>query len=315
VLKNKRNFLNCQHRFGLIWQDFCQTQQKMFIMNKCFFLLALIALLASSSYAQIKFETRTLAAALEKAKKENKPVFVDVFAVWCGPCKRMAATAFVDPEVAEFYNKHFINVKVDGEKNDGPGVMSQYGITAYPTLLYFQPDGTLAKQVVGGQDAAQLMKHGAAIAKPEQSLSLPARKTYHASKKSRKDLNKLIGALAETDDDSLDYYAEVYYKAYPKLNLENKAEMEVFMRCENDLNNTQSKVFLDNPSRVSSEAYMQKLNMFIQQSYMNAVGASDFALMEKDIRVIYPYLQKSGAKIPELEAYIEYVRSEFNKVK
>lgn len=315
MLENKRNFLNCQYRFDLTVAGLLQDATKIFIMNKRFFLLALIALLASGSYAQIKFETGTLAAALEKAKKENKPVFVDVFAVWCGPCKRMAATAFVEPKVAEFYNKHFINVKVDGEKNDGPGVMSQYGITAYPTLLYFQPDGTLAKQVVGGQDAAQLMKHGAAIAKPGQSLSLPARKAYHASKKGRKDLNKLIGALAEADDDSLDYYAEVYYKTYPKLNLENKAEMEVFMRCENNISSALSKKFLDNPAGVSSEMYMQKLNMFIQQSYMNAVQASDFALMEKDIRIIYPYLQKSGASIPELEAYIEYVRSEFNKVK
>jgi len=284
-------------------------------MNKRILLFALITFLSAGIHAQINFETGTLAAALEKAKLENKPVFVDVFAVWCGPCKRMAATAFTDPKVAEFYNKHFINVKVDGEKNDGPAVMSQFGITAYPTLLYFNADGSLAKKVVGGQDANQLLKQGIALADPESSPSLGARKAYHASKKKQADLNKLIAELSASDDDSLAHYTKIYYTSYPKLDLNDKAELEVFMWNENDPNKPVSKEFLDHPERVTSELYKQKLNMFIQESFARSVESADFAIVETSIRTVYPYLQKTVADMPKLDEYIEYARTEFNKNK
>ena len=49
--------------------------------------------------------------ALELAKKEHKAIFMDAYAEWCGPCKRMAKNIFTQKEVGDFFNKHFINVK------------------------------------------------------------------------------------------------------------------------------------------------------------------------------------------------------------
>jgi len=49
--------------------------------------LVLIALISTRSFGQITFEHGTLDEALTKAKQAKKPLFVDVYAVWCGPCK------------------------------------------------------------------------------------------------------------------------------------------------------------------------------------------------------------------------------------
>ena len=51
--------------------------------------------------------------ALEKAKKENKLVFIDAYTAWCQPCVMMGKNVFTLDKVADFYNEHFINLKID----------------------------------------------------------------------------------------------------------------------------------------------------------------------------------------------------------
>ena len=57
----------------------------------------------------MEFFHGTWEEALAEAKKQEKIIFVDAYAVWCGPCKRMAKNVFTQDRVGEFYNKNFIN--------------------------------------------------------------------------------------------------------------------------------------------------------------------------------------------------------------
>jgi len=102
---------------------------------------------------------------LKKAKTSGKLIFVDAYAEWCPPCKRMAANVFPLAEVGAVYNKNFINYKMDCEKGDGPSFLRKYAIQAYPTLLFINGDGEVVKQVVGGQSAEQLITLGKLVAK------------------------------------------------------------------------------------------------------------------------------------------------------
>jgi thioredoxin-related protein len=82
----------------------------------------------------IIFFEGTWALALEKAKKENKPIFVDFYAVWCGPCKLLKNETFVDKAVADYYNKNFINLSIDAERGEGIELAEKFYVNAYPTL-------------------------------------------------------------------------------------------------------------------------------------------------------------------------------------
>lgn len=105
----------------------------------------------------IHFESMTFEEAMKEAKKTGKLIFIDAYTDWCGPCKRMAATTFKDPEVAALFNKNFINIKVEMEKDkDGPELARRYRVVAYPTLLFVDGNGKLVKQSIGMKNSNQL---------------------------------------------------------------------------------------------------------------------------------------------------------------
>ncbi|MVM38620.1 DUF255 domain-containing protein [Spirosoma sp. HMF3257] len=86
---------------------------------------------------------------LAEAKRQNKPVFVDIYTSWCPPCKRMAKEAFPNPKVGTKFNVHFINYQLDAEQGEGVQVAKQYAVASYPTALYMAPNGTLVHRAVG----------------------------------------------------------------------------------------------------------------------------------------------------------------------
>ncbi len=108
----------------------------------------------------IEFFHGTWEQALEQSKKEGKPIFVDAYAKWCGPCKRMAATTFKDAEVGAFFNKNFINVKMDCEEPEGITFRRKYPVSAYPTLYFIDENGEVIHSSVGAKDVKGLIKLG-----------------------------------------------------------------------------------------------------------------------------------------------------------
>lgn len=91
----------------------------------------------------------TWAELLKESQKTGKPIFLDAYAAWCGPCRMMAANTFPDEEVGKFYNEHFINYKLDMEKGEGPALKMKYKVTHYPTYLFLDSQGNLKYRKVG----------------------------------------------------------------------------------------------------------------------------------------------------------------------
>lgn len=114
---------------------------------------------------EMQFFTGTFQEALVKAKEENKLVFVDAYATWCGPCKMMKSQTFTDKKVIEFYNKHFINVAMDIEKGKGLKYAAPWGITHYPTLLYFNTSGEIIQNAIGFHNSWQFVELGEKVLK------------------------------------------------------------------------------------------------------------------------------------------------------
>ncbi|QMW00947.1 thioredoxin family protein [Spirosoma foliorum] len=123
-------------------------------------IFCLLPLLTFSSIAQdathlaaepggISFFKGSWTEVLAEAKRQNKPVYVDIYTTWCPPCKRMAKEAFPNPKVGAKFNVHFINYQLDAERGEGVQIAKQYAVASYPTALYIDPNGTLVHRAVG----------------------------------------------------------------------------------------------------------------------------------------------------------------------
>lgn len=109
---------------------------------------------------EIEFFNGKWAAALAKSKQENKPVFLDIYATWCGPCKLLKKETFVNKEVVEYYNSNFINVTLDGEHGEGLMLAEKYQITGYPTLLILDGNGNKKFETAGFLEPASFIEFG-----------------------------------------------------------------------------------------------------------------------------------------------------------
>ena len=65
------------------------------------------------SRSGIEFHDGTWEEALKLANESGKPLFLNISASWCGPCKALKRNTFPYEEVGTYYNAHFINVLVD----------------------------------------------------------------------------------------------------------------------------------------------------------------------------------------------------------
>jgi uncharacterized protein YyaL (SSP411 family) len=87
------------------------------------------------------------AEAFETAKRENKPILLDIGAVWCHWCHVMDRESYENPEVAAIINEHFVAIKVD--RDERPDVDSRYqtavqaisGQGGWPLTAFLTPEG------------------------------------------------------------------------------------------------------------------------------------------------------------------------------
>lgn len=114
----------------------------------------LTAVLASVNAAGEPGWESNLATALAKARQTGKPVLVDVYADWCGPCQKLAAS-FRDPRVSGLLQKGFVAVKVDADAD--AATTRKYKVSGLPTLLVLSPDGKELARVSGNRSPAELM--------------------------------------------------------------------------------------------------------------------------------------------------------------
>ena len=97
----------------------------------------------------------TLAAAMKIAAREKKPILIDFWAEWCGPCKQMLATTYKDKAVVA-RSKQFVPVLINADEQ--PKLLEKFGISAIPTVVFLDAKGKVLLQATGLQDSATFLQ-------------------------------------------------------------------------------------------------------------------------------------------------------------
>ncbi|QDW25832.1 DUF255 domain-containing protein [Pedobacter sp. KBS0701] len=268
-------------------------------MKKLFLIFLLLPFIGTAQVKGTHFEHGlSWQQVKEKAKKENKYLLVDCFTTWCGPCKYMASTIFPQEKVGEFFNKNFVNVKVqfDQTKNDSEEVKSWYAdaqsmskefrINAYPTFLIFSPQGKLVHRIVGGGEADEF------IARAQMALN-PETQYYTLMKKSEsgnvapETLKQLaISAEAAYDEENSAKFANAYIAT--QKDLYTKENLEFLSRYTKSSKSKGFELMLNHPEKIDAVLGKGKSN-----EILSAV------VLEESI---YPGLRKPNANIDSLVA-------------
>lgn len=168
-------------------------------MKFFYILFLLVGLFCPGCFGQnfsIAFQQGSWEEVLKKAESEQKQVFLDCYTAWCGPCKILAKTVFTQDSVAEFFNRNFICVKMDMEK-EGKELARKFRIQAFPTLLFIDPETLeINHRLVGAGDANWLIEGGKKALEGCNSLGVLA-KRFEKGERKPEFVRDYLNALAD----------------------------------------------------------------------------------------------------------------------
>lgn len=178
---------------------------------KNIFTLFSILLVSLLSAQGISFDKSQYTDLLAKAKKENKLVFIDAYASWCGPCKMMDRNVFTQKEVGDYYNTNFINAKIDMEKGEGKELAKRFRVFSYPTYLFLNGDGQIVSRKIGYIDANNFIQAGMeAQSTFKDGDNLQAQ--FNNGEKNPEVLKKIIKTYNQTDYNFAKKASERYFE-------------------------------------------------------------------------------------------------------
>jgi thiol-disulfide isomerase/thioredoxin len=118
----------------------------------------------------INFQNLSFEELKAKAKKEGKPIFINIYMSTCMPCKEMESEVFTNLSVANHYNSTFINASYDYNDTEGQMLAEQYQTACAPTFLYIDSDGTLLHRRTGFADQDNFLNLAKEASDPKKQL-------------------------------------------------------------------------------------------------------------------------------------------------
>jgi uncharacterized protein YyaL (SSP411 family) len=143
--------------------------------------------------------------AFQRARSENKPVLLDISAVWCHWCHRLDKDTYAVPDIAEYIESHFVPIRVDTDRR--PDINRRYNMGGWPTTAFLTPDGRV---ISGGtyippDQMRQVLRDIKSLwessqGKPTQGFEMPQPESIPSGLISEDIIEDVLGEIANNFD-------------------------------------------------------------------------------------------------------------------
>ena len=201
----------------------------------------------------LQFENN-LRNAFEKAKLENKPVFIEYYNSDCPVCIKVGKLLDSNEKLVSFYNKSFVNYRIDTQamsKTDSLFVSNtKLSFTSIPYFLFFDSNENLLHVSAINVDVDVLINIGVTALNPNERDSGLANK-YSRGDRSIKTLYAYSLLVQLYNIDSLTtVLADDLYKSFPKNELGSKKSYVITKNCVNSIENGFFKFWIKNMDKL-----------------------------------------------------------------
>jgi len=247
--------------------------------------------------------------ARQRATNHQLPLFVDIYADWCAPCKVMDNQVYTDPEVATYMNDHFINVRLDGETDYGRKYAADHELQGYPSMFIFSPDGEMISRIIGFTEAGKLLESLVSTVE-NYALVKKYRPKYEKGKLKGKEFVQYINATRKMGNDG---QAEILASEYmqsmkgKKLSVPDIQVIAYYLTTDHRW----WPEFSGDPGRlreVLGEDYMLAIEKTYNNSLVKAVEKEDIGLISSMANEIPPMVRDEETSTWDLRTlpYLQY---------
>lgn len=253
----------------------------------------LFILISLFTFAQdgIQFQDIPFKDLVAKAKKEKKLVFIDAYASWCGPCKMMEKNVFVTKSVGDFFNKNFVNARIDMEKGEGREVAAKFAVRSYPTYLFLNGEGELVSQNYGYMEESMFLLMAQDINSPNNAKG-SLKERFAKGEKDPEFLVNIIKLNSTSDFEFAKKASERYFENKKKTEALTKDEIGYLLYFLKSTEDPNYKTFVARKSDIISFLPEQSYSDFDHQLILSKVVAQ--SIDEKNKKINEDYFMKTA---------------------
>ncbi len=212
--------------------------------------------------------------ALDLAKKSNKNVFIDTYADWCIPCKKMEIE-FLNSEVSSFFNQNYVNIRINMDNSVYAGsYRNEFDIVFLPTMIILDQEGHVKYKTDKIIPGRELMAIASQSLNPDVFFESDASKIISSpvvgnvtKKKETKQGSRVV--YSANEDGSKVNPDFLYQEAYFRLELmdgSHKSSVKEYLATQKDLSTPKNIKFifdfLDNTSTNEFKYFVKNLPLF-----------------------------------------------------
>ncbi|WP_205514475.1 thioredoxin fold domain-containing protein [Longitalea arenae] len=239
-----------------------------------------------------------------KAKAENKFIFVDCFATWCLPCKKMDSEVLALDTVGMVLNSRYISIKVqmDTSKNDNvitkkwysdaSKIMNEFKINAFPTFLFFDPNGVLVHRGIGVHNRDGFLSLATDALNPEtQYYSLLKR--YREGDTNNLNLKWLARSAKLFEENEMANDIATSFLEVIEMDDMNDIDNVKFVREFRHLSESQKRL-RDYVENIVDIDRLNELNISLMADHMNGTNGKTFQLFYNNADTINEIMKTDG---------------------